>query len=72
MEEKVNMRIKKSFCNHWLTVRLNLSLDNEQNCDEKNAFIKKGVLNLAYIQGFSFEKSKQPNKFTASKTHTNV
>ena len=53
-------------------VRLNLSLDDEQNCDEKNAFIKKGVLNLAYIQGFSFEKSKQPNKFTASKTHTNV
>ena len=47
-------------------VRLNLSLDDVRNYEETTAFIKKGVLNLEYIQGLSFEKSKQPDKFTAS------
>ena len=53
-------------------VKLNLSLDDVGNCEETNAFIKKGVLNLAYIQGLSFEKSKQPDKLTASKTRKSV
>ena len=35
-------------------------------------FVKKGVLNLAYIQRLLFEKSKQPDKFRASKTRKSV
>ena len=42
--------------NHWLMVRLNLSFNGVGNCEETTVFIKKGVLNLAYIQGLSFEK----------------
>ena len=32
----------------------------------------KGVLNLECIQGLLFEKSKQPDKFTASETCKSV
>ena len=53
-------------------VRLNLSLDDVGNCEETNAFVKKGVLNLAYMQGLLLEKSKQLKKFTAIKTHKSV
>ena len=53
-------------------VRLNLSLDDVGNCEETTAFAKKGVLNLPYIQGVLFEKSKQPDKFTTSKTRISV
>ena len=35
-------------------------------------FVKKGVLNLAYIQRLLFEKSKKPDKFRASKTRKSV
>ena len=49
-------------------VRLDLILDNVGNCDETIAFVRKGFLNLARIQGLLFEKSKQPDKFTGSKT----
>ena len=31
-----------------------------------------GILNLAYKQGLLFKKSKQPDKFTASKTCKSV
>ena len=49
--------------------RLNLSLDDVGNCEETTGFILKNqILNLAYTQGLSFEKSKQPDKFRASKT----
>ena len=37
-------------------------------CEETSVFVKKGVFNLAYIQGLSFEKSKEPDKFRVSKT----
>ena len=40
-------------------VRLNLCLDDIGNREETTVFIKYGVLNLAYIQGLLFEKSKQ-------------
>ena len=53
-------------------VRLNLSLDDVGNCEETTAFVKKGVLNLPYIQGLLFKKSKQPDKFTKSKTRRSV
>ena len=53
-------------------VRLNLSLDDVEKCEETTTFIKIGVINLAYIQGLSFEKPKQPDKFTASKTRRSV
>ena len=49
-------------------VRLNLSLGDVGNCDGTTALVKKGVLNLAYMQGLSFEKLKQPGKFRGSKT----
>ena len=51
-----------------LTLRLNLSLDDVENCEQTTAFVKKGVLNLAYIQGLSFENFKELDKFRASKT----
>ena len=53
-------------------VRLNLSLDDVGNCEETTPFVKKGVLNLPYIQGVLFEKSKQPDKSTTSKTRISV
>ena len=34
--------------------------------------VKKEILNLAFKQGILFGKSKQPNKFAASKTCKNV
>ena len=43
-------------------VRLILSSDDVTNCKE-TTFVKKGVLNLPYIQGLLFEKSKQLDKF---------
>ena len=43
---------------------LNSSLNDVGNCEKTIAFVKKGVLNLAYIQGLSFEK------VIASKTRT--
>ena len=46
-------------------VRLNLSLDVVESFEETTAFVKKGVLNLACIQGLSFKKSKEPDKFRA-------
>ena len=49
-------------------VRLNLSLDDIGNCEETTAFIKKRVLNLAYIHGHSLQKSKDQGKFNSSKT----
>ena len=45
-----------------------ISFDDEGNCEETTVFIKTGVLNLTYMQGLSFEKYKEPNKFRASKT----
>ena len=41
-------------------VRLNLSLNDVRNC--------KGIPNLACKQGLLLEKSKEPDKFRASKT----
>ena len=58
MEEKATMR---------LMVRLNLSSDDVRNCIE-TMFLRKGILNLAYIQGLSFEKSEEPDKYRTSKT----
>ena len=49
-------------------VRLNLSLDDVGNFQETTPFVKKGVLNFAYIQRLSFEKSKKSDKFTVIKT----
>ena len=49
-------------------VRLNSSLHDVGNCEETTSFPKNGVLNLAYIQGLSFEKSKEANKFRVIKT----
>ena len=58
MEEQVTMRLKKSFSNHWLMVRLNLSSDGVRNCKERTTFVKdcekvieckkKRTLNLVY------------------------
>ena len=58
MEEKVTMR---------LMMRLNLSSDEARNCKE-TTFFKKAILNLAFIQGLSSKKSKEPGKFRPSKT----
>ena len=66
------MRSKKSFKNDLLIVRLNINLDDVGNCEETTVFVKKGVLNLAYIQGLSFEISKETDKFRASKTRKSV
>ena len=41
-------------------VRLNLSLNVVRNC--------KGIFNSAYTRGLLFEKSKETDKFKASKT----
>ena len=59
--------------NHLSMVGLNLSLDNVRNCEETTMFVKeyekiikckeKGILDLAYKQGPSFKKSKEPDKF---------
>ena len=38
MKEKVTMRLKKSFSNQWLMVRLNLSLDDVRNYKETASF----------------------------------
>ena len=40
MEEKVKMRLKNNFLNHWLMVRLNLSSDDAINFKE-TAFVKE-------------------------------
>ena len=54
MEEKVTMRLKRSFSNHCLMGRLNLSSDDVRNCKETTTFVKKckknGILKLAYKQ----------------------
>ena len=54
-------------------VKLNLSSDNVRNFKEKTTFVKeyeknieskkKGIINLTYKQGLSFEKSKETDKF---------
>lgn len=33
IEENVTMKLNMNFPNHWLMVRLNLTLDNVRNCD---------------------------------------
>ena len=43
-----------------------------QEIVKKKRLLKKGILNLAHKQGLLLEKSKQPDKFTASKTHKGV
>ena len=73
MEEKVTMRLKMNFSNHWLMMRFNLSLNNVRNKEETTTLEKackkiikckkKGILNLAYKQGFLLEKSKESDKF---------
>ena len=68
MEEKVTMWLKNSFSDRWLMMRLNLSLNEVKNFKEKLRLLKKVILSLGYKQGLSFEKSKEPNMFTASKT----
>ena len=35
---------------------------------KKQRLLKKGILNLTYNHGILFEKSKEPDKFRASKT----
>ena len=47
---------------------IEVKLGWRRNCEETTAFVKKGVLSLVYIQGLPFEKSKEPEKFRASKT----
>ena len=52
-----NDEIKEGFSNHWLMVRLNLSVDDIRNCKETTTFVKeckkiveckkKGIPNLA-------------------------
>ena len=74
IEEKVTMRLKMNFSSHWLMVRLNLISDNIRNCEETTTFVKefekiikskkKGILNLAYKQGFLF---KNQNSLISSK-----
>ena len=71
IEENVTMRLKNSFSNHWLMVRLNLSPYDVKNSKE-TTFVKQRILNLAYKQGVLCEKSKQLDKFTASKTRKSV
>ena len=39
---------------------------------KKQRSLNRGILNLAYKQGLSFEKSKRFDKFTASETHKSV
>ena len=40
MEDKVTMKLKNSFSNHWLMLRLNLSSDDVRNCKE-TTFVKE-------------------------------
>ena len=47
MEKKVTMRLKNSFSNHWLLVRLNLSSDDTRNC-KKQRSLKTVILNLGH------------------------
>ena len=62
MEEKVTMRLKKNGSNHWLMVRLNLSSDDVRNF--------KATITLE-TKTFT-EKSKEPDKFGASKIRKNA
>ena len=67
--EQVIMRLKRSFSNHCLMVRLNLSLDSVRNCKKTTKFVKecekiieckkKGILSLVHKQGLLFEKSQE-------------
>ena len=41
MEEKQMRRSKRSFTNHWLMVRLNLSSHDLRNCKETIRFVKE-------------------------------
>ena len=59
MEEKVTI------------VRLNLGSDDVRNFKETTS-VKKGMLNLPYIQRLLFEKSKQSDKFKTRKTCKNA
>ena len=52
--------------------KVTMMLKPLQNCEETTVFVKKKVYNLTYKQGLLFEKSKQPNRFTASKTCKSV
>ena len=68
---------KRSFSNNWLMVRLNLSSDDIKNCKETTTFVKeckkiieykkKEILNWAYKQGLSFEKSKEKSPMSLKK-----
>ena len=49
-------------------MKLNLSLNDVENCKEKLRSLKKKILNIAYKQGLLFEEYKEPNKFRKSKT----
>ena len=53
----------KSLIDLNLNLNLNLNLDDAGTCEETTAFVKKGVLNLTYIQGLLFENS--PNSPTS-------
>ena len=66
MEEKVKTRLKKSFSNHWLIMRLNLF---GWIVKTRLRYLKKRVLDLTYKKGLLFEKSKDPDKFR--ETHIN-
>ena len=62
MEEKVTMRLKKSFSNHQLVARLNLSSDHVRNCKETATFVKES--NLWHInKDFYLKKFKELDKF---------
>ena len=53
MEERVAIRLMRS-ANHWLIMRLNLSLDDGKNCIETTF-----VIHLAYNkQGLIWKKTK--------------
>ena len=59
IKTKVEGKTEKESNNHWLMVRLNLSFNDVRNF--------KGIFNLAYKQKLLFEKSKETDKFKASK-----
>ena len=62
-------------------VRLNLSSDDIKNCKETTTFVKeckkiiehkkKEILNWAYKQGLSFEKSKEKSPMSLKKVIKN-
>ena len=65
---EINDEIKEELLKSLIDGEIEFKLDGVGNFEKTTAFIKKGVLNLAYISGLSFEKSKKRDKFKASKT----